>query len=92
MSRHLVSRAALAAALLAPATTPAQAPRADSARITVNALMPSIIDTPQNRADMPTAEFDRWVRPEQLAATLLFLASDAAAAITGACIPVTGRV
>lgn len=72
--------------------TEALAEELKDARITVNALMPSIIDTPQNRADMPSAEFDRWVRPEQLAATLLFLASDQAAAITGACIPVTGRV
>ena len=72
--------------------TEALAEELKDARITVNALMPSIIDTPQNRADMPDAEFDRWVRPEQLAATLLFLASDSAAAITGACIPVTGRV
>ncbi|QRY80734.1 SDR family NAD(P)-dependent oxidoreductase [Pseudomonas sp. PDNC002] len=72
--------------------TEALAEELKDARITVNALMPSIIDTPQNRADMPEAEFDRWVRPEQLAATLLFLASDNAAAITGACIPVTGRV
>ncbi|MCP8462758.1 SDR family NAD(P)-dependent oxidoreductase [Pseudomonas sp. ZM23] len=72
--------------------TEALAEELKDARITVNALMPSIIDTPQNRADMPGAEFDRWVRPEQLAATLLFLASDQAAAITGACIPVTGRV
>lgn len=72
--------------------TEALAEELKDTRITVNALMPSIIDTPQNRADMPEAEFDRWVKPEQLAATLLFLASDAAAAITGACIPVTGRV
>ncbi|AGI22122.1 SDR family NAD(P)-dependent oxidoreductase [Pseudomonas sp. MT3] len=72
--------------------TEALAEELKDARITVNALMPSIIDTPQNRTDMPDAEFDRWVRPEQLAATLLFLASDNAAAITGACIPVTGRV
>lgn len=72
--------------------TEALAEELKDARITVNALLPSIIDTPQNRADMPGAEFDRWVKPEQLAATLLFLASDSAAAITGACIPVTGRV
>lgn len=72
--------------------TEALADELKDAHITVNALMPSIIDTAQNRADMPDAEFDRWVRPEQLAAALLFLASDDAAAITGACIPVTGRI
>ena len=60
--------------------------------ITVNALLPSIIDTPPNRADMPKADFDRWVKPEQLADVILFLVSDRASAITGALLPVTGRV
>lgn len=60
--------------------------------ITVNALLPSIIDTPANRADMPDADFSRWVQPAQLAAAIAFLLSDEAAAITGALIPVTGRV
>ena len=60
--------------------------------ITVNALLPSIIDTPPNRADMPKAEFDRWVRPEQIGDTIVFLLSDAAQAITGALIPIVGRV
>lgn len=60
--------------------------------ITVNALLPSIIDTPANRADMPDADFARWVQPAQLAATIVFLLSEGAAAITGALIPVTGRV
>ena len=61
-------------------------------RITVNAVLPSIIDTPPNRADMPKAEFDRWVKPEQLADVIVFLLSDRAAAITGALLPVVGRV
>ncbi len=60
--------------------------------ITVNALLPSIIDTPANRADMPDADFARWVQPAQLAATIAFLLSDDAAAITGALIPVVGRI
>ncbi|WP_240201604.1 SDR family NAD(P)-dependent oxidoreductase [Pseudomonas sp. PDNC002] len=60
--------------------------------VTVNAVLPSIIDTPQNRAAMPDAEFDRWVTPQQLAGVILFLLGDAASAITGAGIPVTGRV
>ena len=60
--------------------------------VTVNAILPSIIDTPVNRADMPTAEFDRWVKPEQVADLIVFLLSERAAAITGALIPITGRV
>ncbi|HJU26010.1 MAG TPA: SDR family NAD(P)-dependent oxidoreductase [Rhodanobacteraceae bacterium] len=60
--------------------------------ITVNAVLPSIIDTPPNRADMPKAHFDKWVKPQQLADVILFLISDQASAITGALIPVVGRV
>ena len=60
--------------------------------IRVNAVLPSIIDTPPNRQDMPDAEFDRWVTPEALANVLLFLISDEASAITGAQIPVSNRV
>jgi NAD(P)-dependent dehydrogenase (short-subunit alcohol dehydrogenase family) len=61
-------------------------------RITVNAVLPSTIDTPANRASMPKADFAKWVAPEELANVILFLASDAASAITGALIPVSGRV
>ena len=60
--------------------------------VTVNAVLPSIIDTPLNRRDMPKADFDRWVAPADLAAVMLFLASDEAKAVTGALIPVTGQV
>ena len=61
-------------------------------RITVNAVLPSIIDTSANRADMPKADFTKWVKPEELADVILFLASDAASAVTGALLPVAGRV
>jgi NAD(P)-dependent dehydrogenase (short-subunit alcohol dehydrogenase family) len=54
--------------------------------------MPSIIDTPANRADMPDEDFSSWVAPSSLAAVIGFLLSDQAAVITGACLPVTGKV
>lgn len=57
--------------------------------VTVNAILPSIIDTPTNRKDMPDADFSQWVRPEAIADVILFLASPAARAINGALIPVT---
>jgi NAD(P)-dependent dehydrogenase (short-subunit alcohol dehydrogenase family) len=60
--------------------------------VTVNAVLPSIIDTPANRAEMPKAAFDRWVAPADLTAVILFLVSNAAKAVTGALIPVTGKV
>jgi len=60
--------------------------------INVNCILPSIIDTPQNRAAMSKADPRRWVAPEALAEVILFLASDAARAIHGAAIPVSGLV
>jgi NAD(P)-dependent dehydrogenase (short-subunit alcohol dehydrogenase family) len=61
-------------------------------RITVNAVLPSTIDTPANRASMPRADFAKWVTPQELAEVILFLVSDAASAVTGALLPVSGRV
>ena len=53
-------------------------------KITVNAVLPSTIDTSANRASMPKADFAKWVRPQELADVILFLVSDAASAVTGA--------
>jgi NAD(P)-dependent dehydrogenase (short-subunit alcohol dehydrogenase family) len=61
-------------------------------KVGVNAVMPSILDTPRNRADMPNADYSTWVSPAELADVVLFLTSGAAAPITGALIPVMGRV
>jgi NAD(P)-dependent dehydrogenase (short-subunit alcohol dehydrogenase family) len=59
--------------------------------ITVNAILPGTIDTPQNRSDMPDADRTRWVSPQEIADVVLFLASNAARAVTGVAIPVFGR-
>lgn len=61
-------------------------------KVTVNAVLPSTIDTPANRRDMANADFSKWVTPDELASVILFLASDAASALTGALLPVSGRV
>ena len=58
--------------------------------INVNCVLPTIIDTPENRAAMADADPRRWVAPQDLARVILFLASDAARAVHGAALPVTG--
>jgi len=60
--------------------------------IRVNAVLPSIIDTPANRADMPQADHSAWVTPAELAEAMLFLLSPTASGVTGALLPVSGRV
>jgi NAD(P)-dependent dehydrogenase (short-subunit alcohol dehydrogenase family) len=62
-----------------------------TADINVNCIMPSVIDTPQNRAAMPNADFTKWVAPEAIADVISFLASDASRAINGAALPVYGK-
>jgi NAD(P)-dependent dehydrogenase (short-subunit alcohol dehydrogenase family) len=59
--------------------------------IRVNAVLPSVIDTPANRASMPGADHDAWVDPKEIADVIHFLSSDASAPISGAEIPVYGR-
>ncbi len=70
--------------------TEAMAAELREKNINVNCVLPTIIDTPQNRADMPDADPARWVAPADLAGVIAFLASDAARAVHGAALPVTG--
>jgi NAD(P)-dependent dehydrogenase (short-subunit alcohol dehydrogenase family) len=72
--------------------TQALAGELKSTSVTVNAVLPSIIDTPANRKDMPDADPSTWVAPADLAEVILFLASPASRAMTGALVPVTGCV
>jgi len=70
--------------------TEAMAAELREKNINVNCVLPTIIDTPENRAAMPKADPARWVAPEDLAKVIVFLASDEARAIHGAAVPVTG--
>jgi NAD(P)-dependent dehydrogenase (short-subunit alcohol dehydrogenase family) len=56
-----------------------------------NTVLPSVIDTPANRAAQPGADHSRWVRPEEIAPVIRYLASDESAPTSGAAIPVYGR-
>lgn len=58
--------------------------------VNVNAVLPSIIDTPANRGDMPDADFSKWVAPDDLAHVICYLGSDLARAVHGALLPVRG--
>ena len=60
--------------------------------MTANAIMPSTIDTPPNRATMPKADFSKWVTPEDLAQVIVYLISDASGPVSGAVVPVFGGV
>jgi NAD(P)-dependent dehydrogenase (short-subunit alcohol dehydrogenase family) len=62
-----------------------------ASNIHVNCILPSTIDTPQNRASQPGADFSKWVEPSAIADVILFLVSDASRAINGAAIPVYGN-
>jgi NAD(P)-dependent dehydrogenase (short-subunit alcohol dehydrogenase family) len=77
------------AALLAFVDVLATEYRDDAIR--ANAILPSVIDTPGNRAAMPDADFERWVAPEQIAAVVRFLCDDGSGVVSGAHVPVYGR-
>ncbi len=70
--------------------TEAMAAELREKNINVNCVLPTIIDTPENRAAMPSADPSRWVAPADLANVIVFLASDDACAVHGAAVPVTG--
>ncbi|MHB9032700.1 MAG: SDR family NAD(P)-dependent oxidoreductase [Anaerolineae bacterium] len=59
--------------------------------VTANCVLPGTIDTPENRRDLPEADFSRWVQPDEIVAAMLYLASNSAAAVNGAAIPVYGQ-
>lgn len=77
------------AALIAFVQAAAEEYKHDGVR--VNAILPSVIDTPANRRATPEADFERWVKPEQLGDVVRFLVSDASSSVLGAAIPVYGR-
>ena len=59
--------------------------------VRANAILPSVIDTPANRADMPDADHSKWVKPEEIAKVVRFLVSEESKPTSGAAIPVYGR-
>jgi NAD(P)-dependent dehydrogenase (short-subunit alcohol dehydrogenase family) len=59
--------------------------------VRANAILPSVIDTPANRKAQPNADFDKWVKPEDIAKVVRFLVSDDSAPTSGAAVPVYGR-
>ncbi|MBA3968562.1 MAG: SDR family oxidoreductase, partial [Gemmatimonadetes bacterium] len=59
--------------------------------VRANVVLPGTVDTPENRAEMPGADFDRWTSPEEIARVIVFLASPASKPINGAEIPVYGQ-
>ncbi len=71
--------------------TESMAEELKQSNITVNAVLPGTIDTPQNRQAMPDADHSTWVAPEAIAEVIFFLGSDAARAVTGAAVPVYGK-
>jgi NAD(P)-dependent dehydrogenase (short-subunit alcohol dehydrogenase family) len=59
--------------------------------VRANAIVPNVVDTPQNRAQMPDADHSRWVTGEQLARVVVWLCSDDSAPLSGGTIPAYGR-
>jgi NAD(P)-dependent dehydrogenase (short-subunit alcohol dehydrogenase family) len=85
MTAYVASKAGVAA------MTQALAAELTRDRILVNAVLPSVIDTPANRAAMPDADHAAWPKPAELAEAIAFLASSENALTSGALVPVYGR-
>jgi NAD(P)-dependent dehydrogenase (short-subunit alcohol dehydrogenase family) len=85
MTAYSASKAAVAALTLSLAE------ELSDSSIWVNAIVPSIIDTPDNRTAMPNANFETWPKPEEIAETVVFLASPQNTVTRGALVPVYGR-
>jgi NAD(P)-dependent dehydrogenase (short-subunit alcohol dehydrogenase family) len=85
MTAYVASKASVAA------ITQALAVELAGDRILVNAIVPSLIDSPANRAAMPNADFSGWPKPAQIAETIAFLASEDNALTSGTLVPVYGR-
>ena len=79
---YIVSKAGLIALIRTLST------ELDGTGVTVNGVLPTTIDTPANRNAMPTVDPSKWAKPESIARTLMFLASDGASQINGALIPI----
>ena len=87
--KNLAAYAAAKRAVLA--LTDAMAAELVEQGVTVNAVLPSTIDTPANRRAMPEADFSKWVKPSEIARVILFLAGPDARIVSGAHVPVYGR-
>lgn len=87
--KNLAAYAASKRAVLA--LTDAMAAELKDSGVTVNAVLPSVIDTPANRRDNPSADYSKWPKPEEIAAVILFLVGTQARLVNGAHVPVYGR-
>ncbi len=85
---HMAAYAAAKAAVLR--LTESLAAEVRGSGINVNCVLPGTLDTPENRRDVPDADFSKWVAPAAVAEVITFLVSDGAAAIHGAAVPVVG--
>jgi len=93
VSEPMANFAAYSAAKAALVTlVKAIAAESKDAGVTANTVLPSIIDTPANRAAMPSADYSNWVKPESIASLMVWLMSDAARSVSGAAIPIYGGV